>query len=510
MVLLYECAGRLTNLFGGFRRGQSSCTKCDATAAIAGNIRDLCCSGTDGFLGKFAGIDDSCDQLASPSIPATSNTPAKHGVTWHYPRTCPATSACAAYVKSMGSLCPATFLDANGLGILAQCDGDIKAVMGQGKDCTAGPINLPAHAQIGDCPADGHLKSGEGCELTCDKEYCLEGLTERTLAAGGKQTAVEPQQPRCFDGTIAMNINCKAQPVVSCSSPANGGCDPLTDCNDDTNLFGTRLVQCGPCPPGYSGSGRSTCLPCPAGSYYDYAANLAKQHSSNDMECTACPVGATTEGGNAINITSCFCGEGFTPSSEGRITSDVDQCVACEVGKYGSAKVSWLNPGECTACPKYSTTKAEGSASLDDCLCKPGYYMDAKGDDECQPCALGTYKSDEGPDPCLACNTHMTTDKVASGDVSDCHAAPTTCAEPKDHLGYTCEDYVVGGRSCKTMLTLSYNCKCTCDDSQLPVGCKTAVGDLSTACSDSNDLLTKNICDSKSAPRRPPRGDQFG
>ena len=108
-----------------------------------------------------------------------------------------------------------------------------------GARCEA-PV-APAHAALGDCNRNG-LASGEHCEMTCETGWCVSG-----------------SQPTCEDGELRTSMRCEPQAVESCSYPANGGCDPLTTCSDDTNLFGTKLVQCSSCPPGYYGSGRSGC-----------------------------------------------------------------------------------------------------------------------------------------------------------------------------------------------------------------------------------------------------------
>eukprot|EP01052_Picozoa_sp_SAG31_P019010 SAG31_NODE_1369_length_8611_cov_3.505169_5_plen_197_part_00 len=150
----------------------------------------------------------------------------------------------------------------------------------------------------------------------------------------------------------------------------------------------------------------------------------------------------------------------------------------------------------CDECPEHSGTAAAGATHADACECNPGYYRD-EDTDVCTACPIGAYKSVQGPDPCTPCNDGHVTDDTGSSDVAQCHAPKTSCVEPKDMLGYTCEDYVIGGRECSTMLSLKYDCKCTCGDpSKLPSGCSHAVSDLTKSCSNSVDILNSNICDS--------------
>lgn len=335
--------------------------------------------------------------------------------------------------------------------------------------------------------------------------FCLEGAKADTAA----------QQPRCINGVLSMDVKCKSQPVVDCTSPANGGCDPMTKCDDSTNIFGTLLVRCEACPPGepalktslvdgcrrllpltavatalpagYFGSGRSQCTECPRGTFWDKS--MVGQFAPKTKACKSCPEGSSTRGLMSVNMSSCICQPGYS----GVISSSLDQCVPCPVGQYGEAG----SPGLCTTCPIHSTTSAVGARTANKCVCLEGYFRD-ETTDACTACPTGTYKSLLGPDPCIACNDGHITDTMASTDVAECHAPKTTCVEKKDMLGYNCESYVVGGRACKTMLALGYDCQCTCDDSKLPIGCTTAVADLSTACSDSADLLKSDICDSKS------------
>eukprot|EP01052_Picozoa_sp_SAG31_P012251 SAG31_NODE_712_length_12660_cov_9.298463_5_plen_515_part_00 len=203
-----------------------------------------------------------------------------------------AQSACQIYITGLASKCVSAFLEPSLAGAYADCGGDIQALIGLGKPCqaTASQLMPSQHGDAGQCNSscadangDGQctgdeaitMNSGTGCNVRCHTQFCLR---PSTYIAGSDAAA----QPQCIDGCItnaigqkfsfsgndcqgflataapAPPLQCAAVPVSTCNYPANGGCDPASLCNDDTNLFGTALVQCGPCPAGYSGSSRPT------------------------------------------------------------------------------------------------------------------------------------------------------------------------------------------------------------------------------------------------------------
>ena len=192
------------------------------------------------------------------------------------PLDCSQLQVCSAAVQAAGIACPESFEnDFVMMGLFLDCGGDLQQLFaaapvdsttaaycpeeGQGgiaqglAEDTEGLHSTPdggklcdrplppAHAALGSC--DAELQSGESCEMTCQTGWCVAG-----------------SQPKCSDGQMHSSMRCEPQPIVSCLSPPNGGCNPHTTCSDATNLFGTKLVQCSECPRGYFGSGRSGCF----------------------------------------------------------------------------------------------------------------------------------------------------------------------------------------------------------------------------------------------------------
>lgn len=221
------------------------CESCSNPQQISDKINHVCCAGADGILGND---DDPCD--AKWEYNRDSNDDVTRSVQWHVPNTCESDGACMSYVNAIAMEgCPSLFIsdgDQNveqggvGLGIFADCGGDVSALLKKGKSCDQ--PHPPAHAALGSCNETA-LPSGTPCEMTCQTGWCVGG-----------------RQPQCFDGQVRSSMHCEPQAVQSCLFPPNGGCDPHTTCSDATNLFGTKLVQCSECPRGYFGSGRSGCF----------------------------------------------------------------------------------------------------------------------------------------------------------------------------------------------------------------------------------------------------------
>merc|ERR1711968_383156 len=123
--------------------------------------------------------------------------------------------------------------------------------MSKGAPCDPPQVPFAAakrfKASIGSCNSSGlpggQIPSGASCEMTCPTGQCVEG-----------------RQPQCYDGHLINTMSCNTQSVQTCQFPPNGGCDPRTTCTDSTQLFGTKLVQCSACPPGWYGSGRAGCF----------------------------------------------------------------------------------------------------------------------------------------------------------------------------------------------------------------------------------------------------------
>ncbi|SCO65374.1 cysteine repeat modular protein 2, putative [Plasmodium vivax] len=110
------------------------------------------------------------------------------------------------------------------------------------------------------------------------------------------------------------------------------------------------------------------------------------------VDLTAKMYGVFMELNTNIEITV-ICADGMKALNGG--------CVACPLGTYNNINeyMKHGNMHECTKCQENSITKNEGSTSIAQCLCLPGYELN--NNDECVPCAMGTWKSETSNTPCI-------------------------------------------------------------------------------------------------------------
>jgi len=223
----------------------------------------------------------------------------------------PPYGVCKAFVQEIaqsGGSCTTSFLNnSQARQVYADCHGDLTALNEAGRDChfdafekafpgaTSGHPPLSAEtstdihrrASWNDCvnetSKEPFLKAGHSCAMTCSKGYCVKD--------GSKQ-------PHCVDGSIIMGdspMQCDVQPIATCHFPPNGGCDPLTKCNDTKpGLFMLKIVSCSDCPPGYFGTGRSGCNDineCMLRKNGGCASGTQCTNSVGGYSCSACPAG---------------------------------------------------------------------------------------------------------------------------------------------------------------------------------------------------------------------------
>ena len=264
------------------------CENCTDPQKIAEKIREMCCVGGEGTE------SDLCSTVTETFVDSGGggSTGPMADVTWYVPNSCLHGSACQAYVLEIAEhACPSLFLaDGYGdattggavLGMYDSCGGNATTLLSQGAPCQAPAV--PEHAHPGTCSSAG-VRSGERCEMTCKTGYCITG-----------------RQPQCYDGHLVNTMQCQLQHVDTCHFPPNGGCDRLTTCSEDTSLFGTRLIQCSSCPPGYYGSGRSGCQDvdeCEIASNGGCDEHTTCTNTDGGYRCSACSTAAV----NGIALT---------------------------------------------------------------------------------------------------------------------------------------------------------------------------------------------------------------
>ncbi|XP_025088198.1 proprotein convertase subtilisin/kexin type 5-like [Pomacea canaliculata] len=214
------------------------------------------------------------------------------------------------------------------------------------------------------------------------------------------------------------------------------------------------------CPAGSEDLGNHTCQPCPRGSY------RANSLQDRFLRCTACNTSFTTvttgsASSNDCNISymrnsstnqcvqcdysfyqpsrwqdMCFpCNTSYTTNNTGSTNpsdckflcppgnEDLGNqiCQPCQQGYFRSNSLA-DRFRRCTACNATFTTAGIGSTSSDNCnitACSPG-YMRNSSTNQCVQCAVGYYQPLKWQDMCLQCNANYTTANTASTSASDC------------------------------------------------------------------------------------------
>ncbi|SOV75133.1 cysteine repeat modular protein 2, putative [Plasmodium sp. gorilla clade G3] len=135
-------------------------------------------------------------------------------------------------------------------------------------------------------------------------------------------------------------------------------------------------------------------------------------------------------------------------------------CIPCPLGSYNNINeyIKNNNIYECTLCHNNSTTKYEGSTSISQCSCLPGYELN--NDDLCIPCKRGTWKTKLSNSPCIFhCypNSYSLVEGSRSEEESKCKCKRGFYFVSKDsinfcdncNIGYFCPGgYKIGGKKC--------------------------------------------------------------
>ncbi|XP_025092622.1 proprotein convertase subtilisin/kexin type 5-like isoform X1 [Pomacea canaliculata] len=170
------------------------------------------------------------------------------------------------------------------------------------------------------------------------------------------------------------------------------------------------------CPAGSEDIGNHTCQPCPRGFY---RSSLLQDRF---LKCTACNTNFTTvttgsTSSNNCNITAC------SPGHRRNITTN--QCELCDYGYFQPEQ--WQDT--CIPCNTNYTTSNTGSTNPSDCkfVCPPGY--EDPGNQTCQPCQQGYFRSNSLADRflgCTACTATFTTAGIGSTSSNSCNI--TACS----------------------------------------------------------------------------------
>jgi hypothetical protein len=157
-----------------------------------------------------------------------------------------------------------------------------------------------------------------------------------------------------------------------------------------------------------------------------------------DVQCAPCGFGRFSAGGTTT-CTSCP----LSSTTVSLTSASVSECV-CESGFY-------LQGSECMLCPVHMSSPA-GSVQITDCQCVPGYT--GPHGDSCEACEVGKYKPLSGSSLCDLCEPGKYMDELAA---TTCKACPllTTSLQGQAHVnncsciaGYTGPSGLAQCRQC--------------------------------------------------------------
>ena len=181
---------------------------------------------------------------------------------------------------------------------------------------------------------------------------------------------------KCLPGRYrsAQGTSCLSCPYGSTTLEA--GATSVTSCiclPDFVNMDAENPSAC-ECGPGFGFDvQRGVCAPCPKGAYKEVAGSIL---------CSSCPVDQSTVQEGSTSPQDCFCQPG--------LIIDGETCITCPAGSYcNGTNVAY-------ACQQ-GANSLPGARTFDECICKPGHYMDSDGL-SCRLCPRGRYKQSDGND----------------------------------------------------------------------------------------------------------------
>lgn len=237
--------------------------------------------------------------------------------------------------------------------------------------------------------------------------------------------------------------------------------------NLNVNIRNVRITEqneCSPCPAGTFKPlvGFLPCIPCPIGTYRDAASAAteclpcplnthapvegltaclgatdpcpsAGEYANDEGVCTPCPANSefSTANGLFTNASACACLAGYSGQLGG-------PCVPCNHYTYKDT----VGSAPCTQCHDWEYSDKAAKARSE-CSCKAGYTL---ADDNslgregtnCDLCAKGKFKAQNGPEPCLDCPAGTYSDYYPSTSCLDCPPGTTSWPGTHDRHGCKC------------------------------------------------------------------------
>ncbi|CAI5451406.1 unnamed protein product [Caenorhabditis angaria] len=159
---------------------------------------------------------------------------------------------------------------------------------------------------------------------------------------------------------------------------------------------------------------------CPAGYYFDMGTRMCEtcglrgyQPLTGQDKCIECPEGTVPIYQNSTSLTHCMdkCRAGMQRSSDG------SSCQPCAIGSFKSD-----DDIVCMMCPTGRTTMSKASKSLAAChikICFPGTILNA-ANLKCEPCDYGTYMDEYDGRICKKCPVSTTTYQLGANNAKMC------------------------------------------------------------------------------------------
>lgn len=348
-------------------------------------------------------------------VKITPKTPT--GVFARYPEVCNHCPAAASSVVNSSAAtdckCNAGYTGADGAACSSCAAGTYKPDLGSAA-CT----NCSAHTYSTALAATS--------DATCqDCDVCGIGLAEETACV--KEANITCAA--CIPGQTFANVTgmheCRNCTVCKAGDFARVNCTATTD------------TVCGVCPAGtYTAAAGGTCIECPKNTYnptpggesieaclpcmeFSETETIGHERQEacmclsgywhvNRSFCEACTPGTYNPLRNQSQCSNCPAG---THSPDVNATS-VGSCEACPVGTY-----SREGQRLCTPCNINASTVSNGSVSVEQCLCDPGFTL-LFG--HCVECLAGTYKDFLGNESCTACGNDTYSAAIGATNASTC------------------------------------------------------------------------------------------
>lgn len=268
------------------------------------------------------------------------------------------------------------------------------------------------------------------------------------------------------------NYECTGCDIEGKYMPDRGGTACLA-CGDHSTQF--EALRCR-CDAGYTGDPKDpqalapNCTMCPA----DYFKEGPGQHA-----CEPCEDNAWSPPGTSAQ-NQCLCNVGYEQKSP------LDECTACEAGKYKDFNTDDESTGSCKACPEHANSPST-SVSRDACVCNVGFegpdgevctacaagtfWQAILGGSECENCPAGKYQPNASATACESCYASADSPNASTSiDNCTCNAGYvyvesllgcSGCAAGKYETGGGCQTCAEGTFTAAPAMTACESCPAT-------------------------------------------------